>query len=69
VLNRLIDLHLHHQWLVIAGLAGLVAWGLWSLNLISIDAFPDHTNKQDVVMTRGAGHGSHRGGTTGHLPY
>lgn len=55
MLNRLIDLHLHHHWLVLAGLGGLIALGLWSLSLISIDAFPDLTNNQVVVLTEARG--------------
>lgn len=55
MLNRLIDLHLHHHWLVLAGLGGLIALGLRSLSLISIDAFPDLTNNQVVVVTEARG--------------
>ncbi|HEU0006078.1 MAG TPA: CusA/CzcA family heavy metal efflux RND transporter [Terriglobia bacterium] len=55
MLNRLIDLHLHHRWLVLVGLGGLITVGLWSLSLLSIDAFPDLTNNQVVVVTEARG--------------
>jgi cobalt-zinc-cadmium resistance protein CzcA len=55
MLNHLIDLHLHHRWLVLVGLGGLILLGLWSLSVISIDAFPDLTNNQVVVITEAAG--------------
>ncbi|HET6962186.1 MAG TPA: CusA/CzcA family heavy metal efflux RND transporter, partial [Terriglobia bacterium] len=55
MLNHLIDLHLHHRWLVLVGLAGLILLGLWSLSVISIDAFPDLTNNQVVVITEAPG--------------
>ncbi|MBM3804872.1 MAG: efflux RND transporter permease subunit [Acidimicrobiia bacterium] len=55
MLNRLVDLHLHHRWLVLAGLGGLVIVGLWSLSQISIDAFPDLTNNQVVILTEARG--------------
>ncbi|MCW5980032.1 MAG: efflux RND transporter permease subunit [Bryobacteraceae bacterium] len=51
MLNRLIDFHLRHRWFVIAGLLGLVGFGLYSLLQIPIDAFPDLTNNQVVVIT------------------
>ena len=55
MLSQLIDLHLHHRWLVLVGLGGLLLLGLWSLTQISIDAFPDLTNNQVVVVTEARG--------------
>jgi heavy metal efflux system protein len=51
MLNRIIDFHLRHRWFVLAGLGGLIALGLYTLSQIPIDAFPDLTNNQVVVVT------------------
>ena len=51
MLNRLIDFHLRHQWFVIVGLLGVIALGVHSMLLIPVDAFPDLTNNQVVVIT------------------
>jgi cobalt-zinc-cadmium resistance protein CzcA len=51
VLNRLIDYHLHQRWVVLVGLLLIVATGVWSMLQIPIDAFPDLTNNQVVVIT------------------
>jgi len=54
-LKSLIDFHLHHRFFVLVGLLGLIAVGLWALSNIAIDAFPDLTNNQVVVITEGPG--------------
>jgi cobalt-zinc-cadmium resistance protein CzcA len=51
MLHRLIDFHLRHRWFVLAGLAGLVGFGVYAMLHIPIDAFPDLTNNQVVVIT------------------
>jgi heavy metal efflux system protein len=51
MLNRIIDFHLRHRWFVLAGLGGLIGLGLYTLFQIPIDAFPDLTNNQVVVIT------------------
>ncbi|MEN6607099.1 MAG: efflux RND transporter permease subunit, partial [Bryobacteraceae bacterium] len=51
MLNRIIDFHLRHRWFVLAGLFGLIALGLYVLFQIPIDAFPDLTSNQVVVIT------------------
>jgi cobalt-zinc-cadmium resistance protein CzcA len=51
MLRRLIDFHLEHRWFVLIGVIGIVAAGLYALWLIPIDAFPDLTNNQVVVIT------------------
>ncbi len=51
MLNRLIDYHLHQRWVVLVGLLLIVATGVWSMLQIPIDAFPDLTNNQVVVIT------------------
>jgi cobalt-zinc-cadmium resistance protein CzcA len=51
MLNRLIDFHLDHRWFVLAGLIGIVAVGLYTMSQLPIEAFPDLTNNQVVVVT------------------
>ncbi|MCS6953925.1 MAG: CusA/CzcA family heavy metal efflux RND transporter [Bryobacterales bacterium] len=51
MLGRWIDFHLKHRWFVLAGLAALVALGLYTLSELPIDAFPDLTSNQVVVVT------------------
>jgi heavy metal efflux system protein len=54
-LRRIIDFHLEHRLFVLVGLTGLIALGLWALARIPIDAFPDLTNNQVVVITEATG--------------
>ncbi len=51
MLDRFVDFHLKHRWFVLAGLLALVALGWYTLTAIPIDAFPDLTNNQVVVVT------------------
>ena len=51
MLNRLIDFHLEHRWFVIIGLTLVVAFGLYTMLEIPVEAFPDLTNNQVVVFT------------------
>ncbi len=51
MLHRIIDFHLRHRFFILVGLIGLVGGGLWVMLHISIDAFPDLTNNQVVVIT------------------
>jgi cobalt-zinc-cadmium resistance protein CzcA len=51
MLAHLIDFHLRHRWAVLIGLLGLIAAGLYSLSQLPVDAFPDLTNNQVVVIT------------------
>src|SRR3972149_5023313 len=55
LLYKLIDFHLHHRFFVLAGLGGLIVVGLYALSRIPIDAFPDLTNNQVVVITDAPG--------------
>ena len=55
MLKRFIDYHLDHRWVVLIGLAVLVAAGLNALYQIPIDAFPDLTNNQVTVITEAPG--------------
>lgn len=50
-LNKFIDFHLKHRLFVLVGLGGLIAVGAWSMLNIPVDAFPDLTNNQVVVVT------------------
>ncbi len=54
-LKGFVDFHLHHRFFVLVGLAGLIGLGLYCLSEISIDAFPDLTNNQVVVITDAPG--------------
>lgn len=51
MLNTIIDFHLRHRFFVLAGLLGLVGYGVYTMLQIPIDAFPDLTNNQVVVTT------------------
>ncbi len=50
-LTALIDFHLRHRFLVFAGLIVLIAAGALTVSRLPIDAFPDLTNNQVVVLT------------------
>src|SRR5436190_10764020 len=51
MLNRIVDFTLKNRWMVMAAVVGLVAAGGWALFTIPVDAFPDLTNNQVVVVT------------------
>jgi len=51
VLKQLVDFCLHNRWLVFFGLVLLVGYGGYSLTQLPIEAFPDLTNNQVVVLT------------------
>jgi heavy metal efflux system protein len=51
MLNRIIDLTLAYRWLVLAGILVLLAAGGYALYTIPVEAFPDLTNNQVVVVT------------------
>ncbi len=51
MLARLIDFHLRNRGAVLAGLVLLIGFGLYTVYSIPIDAFPDLTNNQIVVIT------------------
>jgi heavy metal efflux system protein len=52
MLERVIDFHLEHRWFVLIGVLGIVALGLYSMLQIPVDAFPDLTNNQVVVIVQ-----------------
>ena len=51
MLNRIIDLTLAYRWLVLAGIVALLGAGGYALYTIPVEAFPDLTNNQVVVVT------------------
>ncbi|MEZ5351762.1 MAG: CusA/CzcA family heavy metal efflux RND transporter [Bryobacteraceae bacterium] len=51
MLNRLIDFALDNRWMVLVSLGVLIVYGLLAVSEIPIDAFPDLTNNQVVVIT------------------
>ncbi len=51
MLNRIIDLTLAYRWLVLTGIVALLGAGGYALYTIPVEAFPDLTNNQVVVVT------------------
>ncbi|MBI3682853.1 MAG: efflux RND transporter permease subunit [Acidobacteria bacterium] len=51
MLARIIDFHIRNRLLVLAGVALLIGWGIYTMLRIPIDAFPDLTNNQVLVIT------------------
>jgi heavy metal efflux system protein len=55
MLNRIITATLSNRWLVMAGILGLLGAGGYALYTIPVEAFPDLTNNQVVVVTDAPG--------------
>lgn len=51
MLNRIIDVTLQYRWLVLAAIVALLGVGGYALYTIPVEAFPDLTNNQVVVIT------------------
>ncbi|MCC7237833.1 MAG: efflux RND transporter permease subunit [Bryobacterales bacterium] len=51
MLQALIDLPLRHRALVLVGLLAVIGWGIHTMFRLPIEAFPDLTNNQVVVIT------------------
>lgn len=51
MLQRIIDFHLRNRWLVLSGVLLVAGFGIWVMLNIPVDAFPDLTNNQVVVVT------------------
>jgi heavy metal efflux system protein len=51
MLNRIIDLTLRYRWIVLAGIVAILGVGGYALYTIPVEAFPDLTNNQVVVVT------------------
>src|SRR5689334_9252965 len=55
MLTAIIDRTLTHRWLVLAGILSLLAVGGYAMYTIPVEAFPDLTNNQVVVVTEAPG--------------
>src|SRR6476646_5939031 len=55
MLNRIIDATLAYRWLVLTAVLGLLAVGGYALYTIPVEAFPDLTNNQVVIVTEAPG--------------
>src|SRR6266545_2136283 len=55
MLNRIIDATLGYRWLILIAIMGLLGVGGYALYTIPVEAFPDLTNNQVVVVTEAAG--------------
>ena len=51
MLNRIVDVTLTNRWLALAAVLVLLAAGGYALYTIPVEAFPDLTNNQVVVVT------------------
>ncbi len=51
LLNRIIDFTLAYRWLVLIGITAILCAGGYALYTIPVEAFPDLTNNQVVVVT------------------
>ena len=51
MLTRIINVTLQHRWLVMVGLIALLGVGGWALYTIPVEAFPDLTPNQVVIVT------------------
>ena len=51
MLARIIDFHLRNRWFVFLGLLVMVAAGVYNMLQIPVEAFPDLTNNQVVIIT------------------
>src|SRR5882724_482226 len=55
MLDRLIDFTITNRWIVMAGALVLIGVGGYALYTIPVEAFPDLTNNQVVVVTEAPG--------------
>jgi cobalt-zinc-cadmium resistance protein CzcA len=51
VFGRILTFSLAHRWVVLLGVLVLVGVGGWAVSTIPVDAFPDLTNNQVVIVT------------------
>jgi len=51
VFGRILTFSLAHRWIVLLGVLALVGVGGWAVSTIPVDAFPDLTNNQVVIVT------------------
>ena len=55
MLGRIIDFSLDNRWIVIIAICALIAGGVYTVLRLPIEAFPDLTNNQVVVVTEAPG--------------
>ena len=55
MINRLLEFSLRNRVLVVAIYLGLAGWGWWALRATPIDAIPDLSDVQVIVMTEWPG--------------
>lgn len=55
IVERLVDATFRHPAVVAVGLATLIGGGLWCFQSLPVEAFPDLTNQQVVVVTEAPG--------------
>ena len=55
MLRRIVDFSLDKRWIVLAVAVGIIAFGLYTMWNIPIEAFPDLTNTQVVVTVEAPG--------------
>jgi cobalt-zinc-cadmium resistance protein CzcA len=51
MIQQIIRFSVRNQFLILLGVLGLIAWGLYALRRLPLDAIPDVTNNQVVVAT------------------
>ena len=51
MLNRIVDFTLENRWIVLVSILILLGVGTYALYTIPVEAFPDLTNNQVVVVT------------------
>ena len=51
MLQRLIDFHLQQRWVVLIGVIIILVVGITTMLSLPVDAFPDLTNNQVVIVT------------------
>src|SRR6266403_3626145 len=55
MLRRIVDFSLDNRWIVLSVAAGIIAFGLYTMWNIPIEAFPDLTNTQVVITVEAPG--------------
>jgi cobalt-zinc-cadmium resistance protein CzcA len=56
MLEKIVQLSIHHRWVVLAFALGFSALGVWSFQRLPIDAVPDITNVQVQINTEAEGY-------------
>ena len=56
MLEKIVKASIHHRWLVLVGVLGICALGIYNFKRLSIDAVPNITNVQIQINTEAAGY-------------